>query len=504
MSVGISMRKILLTVFSVLSVAALVGCGGSSNSTPTTTAPSGGNNAGFSTSSLKGNYVFSDTGVNSSGANFHVVGFFAADGAGNISSGGEDYFDDSGSQSQNQTLTGTYVVNADGRGQLNVTGSATGAAVYRFIMQSPSAASLFQFSTSAAATGRIMLQSAVNGSALGGTATYVVRLDGEDTGRLPYGAVGALSINSTSISGTIDQNDNFVVSQLLPGIGSDVAPNTNGRGTLTLSIGGVTHNFVYYWVSANHVELVSSDASFWLHGYADLQSNTLASSNGALSGGKVIALSGFDATATLPIIENAQFTLDGISAVKNGIEDYNDNGNYTGNFGFVGTYAVSTTGNGRWTAPVGALASNLIGWQISTTESVVLTWNSGNTILETGTMHAQATTIPSLSIASIAGEYAQSMSGISLDDSGYVELTANFLADGAGNLTGTLDSQTPPGVLNTGVAATGQYSTSSNGRSSGTIAGVPVVLYFVDANTIYMISTNSSQIYQGKMVLQQP
>jgi hypothetical protein len=119
-------------------------------------------------------------------------------------------------------------------------------------------------------------------------------------------------------------------------------------------------------------------------------------------------------------------------------------------------------------------------------------------------MHAQATTIPSLSIASIAGEYAQSMSGISLDDSGYVELTANFLADGAGNLTGTLDSQTPPGVLNTGVAATGQYSTSSNGRSSGTIAGVPVVLYFVDANTIYMISTNSSQIYQGKMVLQQP
>jgi hypothetical protein len=494
------MRKILLTVISLLLVAALVGCGGSSNSTPTTTAPSGGNNAGFSTSSLNGNYVFSDTGVNSSNVNFHVVGYFVADGAGNISSGSQDYFDDSGSQTQNESLTGTYSVNADGRGQLNVTGSSSDTAAYRFVMQSPSAASFFQFSTSADATGRIMLQSAVNGSVLGGTATYVVRLDGEDTGKLPYGAVGALTLNSTSISGTVDQNDYGVLSTLLPALGSDVAPNTNGRGTLTFTIGGgVPHDFVYYWVSPNHIELVSSDAGFWLHGYADLQTAP-ASSNGALNGGQVIALSGFDAGV---LIENARFTLDGSGGINSGVEDYNENGTYTGNFGFTGTYSVSTTGNGRWTAPVGALASNLIGWQVSPQQSVVLTWNSANSLLETGTMQAQATTVASLTNASISGEYAQNMSGFSLYDSGYVEATSNFLADGAGKLTGTMDSQIP-GYFNTDVAETGIYSTNSNGRAGGTISGVPMVLYFVDANTMYMISSDNGRIYQGKMVLQQP
>jgi hypothetical protein len=493
------MRKILLTVISLLSVAALVGCGGSNNSTPTTSAPSGGNNAGFSNSSLKGTYVFSDTGVNGNNR-FTAIGYFVADGAGNISSGGEDYYDDSGNQIQNETLNGTYSIDADGGGQLNTNGSASGGAVYRFIMQSPSSASFFQFSTSATATGRILLQSPVNSGVLAGTSTFVVRLDGEDATKDPYAAIGSLTINSTNITGSMDQNDNGVLSALGSILGSDVAPNAiTGRGTLAFAINGISHNFVYYWVSPSHLELASSDAGFWLHGYADLQT-TPAASNAALSGGQVIALSGFDANGVL--IENARFTLDGNGGINSAVEDYNENGTYTGNSGFVGTYAVSTTGSGRWTAPVGAISSNLIGWQVSPQQSVVLTWNSSNSLLETGTMRAQAANITSITNANIVGEYAENMSGVSVYDNGYVEMTGNFLADGAGNLTGTVDSQVP-GYFNTDIAETGLYSTNSNGRSVGTIAGVPVIIYAVDADSMYVISSDSGRIYQGEMVMQQ-
>lgn len=434
------MRKIIFTLFSVVALAALTACGGSSNSTPATSAPSGGNNAGFSNSSLKGTYVFSDNGVNSNAVSFAVVGVFTADGAGNISSGTEDYFDDSGNQVQNQTIDGTYSVNTDGRGQLNISGSSTGAAVYRFIMQSPSAASFFQFSTSADTTGRIQLQSPVNGSVLGGLSTFVVRFDGEDTGKNIYGAVGAMTINSTSITGTMDQNDFGVLTTLASMTGSDVAPSTNGRGTLSISFAGVTHNFVYYWVSPSHIELVSSDGNFWLHGYADLQATTPAFTTSALSGGQVLALSGSNSSG--PLIENARFTLDGIGGINSGVEDYNQDGAFTSStVPFIGTYSV--TANGRWTAPIGALASNLIGWQVSSSQSVVLTWNSTNSIAETGTMREQAASISSITNAGVTGNYAENLSGYSFTDSGFVETTANLLADGAGNLAGTLDSQTP-------------------------------------------------------------
>ena len=103
-----AMRKILLSLISVLALAALVACGGSSsNSVTIPSGPSTGNKAGFSTSSLKGTYVYTAGGATASN-NFATVGVFTADGAGNITSGTLDYYDDGGNQIQNQSVTGTY------------------------------------------------------------------------------------------------------------------------------------------------------------------------------------------------------------------------------------------------------------------------------------------------------------------------------------------------------------------------------------------------------------
>lgn len=495
------MSKIILSLISVVALAALTACGGSSNSTPTTTAPSGGNNAGFSTSSLKGTYVFAASGVTSSN-NFATEGVFTADGAGNISSGARDIYDDGGGQVQEESITGTYSVNQDGRGQLTLNGNS-GQTVYRFVMQSPSAAKLFQFSTSADATGRIELQSAVNSNVLAGTATYVVRFDGEDSGnKNAYGAIGALTVSGTKVTGNIDENDAGTFSSQLA-TGTDTAPDSNGRGTLTYTTPTGVHNFAYYWVSPSHIELVSTDKSFFLYGYADFQTATIAATPATFAGDQVFSISGYDASG-LALLEAGRLTFDGAGNITNGVEDYNDAGTFFSAVAYGGSYTVAA--NGRWTAGLAypsASTMSLVGWQVSNQQSVVLTTGlvtatGTSPVLETGTLRAQTT---GLTTANINGNYAEDLSGFSIAYNGNVETTANFDADGLGNLVGTLDSQVP-GFFNTDIAETGIYSILSNGRSPAQIGGVPVMMYTVDANNIYLISTDPTRLYQGKMVKQ--
>jgi hypothetical protein len=501
-----AMRKILLSLISVLALAALVACGGSSsNSVTIPSGPSTGNKAGFSTSSLKGTYVYTAGGATASN-NFATVGVFTADGAGNITSGTLDYYDDGGNQIQNQSVTGTYSVNQDGRGQLQLNGTSV-QTVYRFVMQSPISAKLFQFSGNADATGRIELQSTVTNNVLGGTSTYIARFDGEDSGNTnPYAAIGGLTISGTSLTGTIDENDAGTFNPQLAATGTDTAPDANGRGTLTYTTSAGTHNFVYYWASPSHIELVSTDKSFFLYGYADLQTS-VAPTLATFAGDQVFSISGFD-SGGYPVLEAGRLTLDGAGNLTNGIEDYNDAGNYFGAVTYGGTYTVA--GNGRWTAGLTytsttASTMNVVGWQVSPQQSVVLTTSivtsAGTTAtLETGTLRAQITGITT---ANISGNYAEDLSGFSATDNGDVESIANLDADGQGNLTGTLDSQTP-GYFNTDIADTGIYSILANGRSPATLGSVPVIMYTVDADTIYLISSDSTRLYQGKMALQQP
>ena len=173
------MRKILLTLISIVALGALVGCGGnSSNNTPVPSGPTGGNNAGFTTASLKGTYVFAVNGINPSN-NFAVVGTFSADGTGSITSGTRDTINDTGGQVLGEAISGTYKVNQDGRGQMTLTGSS-GQAIYPFVLSSPSAGKLFQDAASADAVGRLELQTRRRARALRRNLTWVVRLMGED------------------------------------------------------------------------------------------------------------------------------------------------------------------------------------------------------------------------------------------------------------------------------------------------------------------------------------
>ena len=75
----------------------------------------------FSNSSIKGNYVFSLSGVGLSGLPFYLVGAVTADGNGNITAGEADRNSVAAGYSKcRRSITGTYSVGSDGRGTLNL------------------------------------------------------------------------------------------------------------------------------------------------------------------------------------------------------------------------------------------------------------------------------------------------------------------------------------------------------------------------------------------------
>ncbi len=513
------MRKILVTLLSIVSLATLVACGGgsSSNSVSVPPAPSGGNNAGFSNASLTGNYVFAANGLNNSN-NYAVVGQFTADGKGNITAGTRDTVNDGGGQTLGESINGNYSVNSDGRG-LAVLNGGSGQVIYNFVLQSPSAGKLFQDGTTsnsviADAVGRIELQSGTPGA----TGTYIVRLDGEDVNKSPYGAVSGLNFSGGAITGTgaYDENDAGLFSAQLSATGTYNLTGTRGSATLATPNGPNTgtHNFIAYYVSPSRLELLSTDKSFWLHGYADLQTSLAAASTAAFAGPEVFNLSGLDGgsgTGAYPIVETGRFTFDGAGNITStsAVKDYNERSAFYSPT-FSGTYSAAA--NGRWTAimngfSVGPIANeNLVGWQVSPTQSLVLVSFasnpniSGYATVETGEMRSQTL---GLSNASVTGNYAQSLSG--LDTSlGNFESTGNYLA-GGGNLTGTIDFQTDNEGLAQDSSQSGSYTVDPVlGRGTATVSGVPVMFYTVDGSTIYLISSNAASGYQGTLLAQQP
>ena len=516
------MRKIVLTLISVVALAALVGCGGgsSSNNVSVPSAPSGGFPVGFSNSSLNGNYVFSVNGLNGNNS-FAVSGLFAADGGGNITSGVRDTVNDAGGQSLGESITGTYAVNVDGRGLAILNGSS-GQSIYFFVLSSPSAGKLFQDGTGSNsvvidATGRLQLQTSTS-SALSGT--YVVRLDGEDGNTSPYGAVGALTASGAALTGLIDENDAGAFSPQLGISSGTYALSSNGRGTAnyTTPTGTNTgaHNFIIYYVSPSKLELISTDKSFFLHGHADQQ----LSGVGTLSGNQVFNVSGYDNSgpngSAYPIVETGRFSPSGgLFSSSGSIMDYNAQSTFYSP-AFAGNYSVAS--NGRWSASlntfsIGPMANeNLVGWQVSPQQSEVLVTSGSNSIIGTsygvvasGEMRSQNV---GLSNASVTGYYSQFLSGY---DSGLgnFESTGSYSADGGGNLNGTIDFQTDSNGLQQNVAESAEtYSVDSIlGRGTATVSGVPVFFYTgitsVQSNdTIYLISSDNTSGYQGTLTLQ--
>ncbi len=145
-----------------LAVAALIGgamilsgCGGSGKTPPPPT-------GGFSVASLKGQYGFSMSGLDLSGAYLARAGSFAADGNGKITAALEDVVD-LGATPTASTVAftgGTYDIQPNGRGVMILQNPNGGGLQLNFILNSTSQGELLQTDLNAAASWRIQSSNA--------------------------------------------------------------------------------------------------------------------------------------------------------------------------------------------------------------------------------------------------------------------------------------------------------------------------------------------------------
>jgi len=220
-------------------------------------------NTVFDAASLNGNYAFLLAG--SGASTYAAAGSFSADGNSHVTAGELDE-NAGGTPTANLVISGSYTVDANGRG----TAAFTGGRTYVFYL-GPSGTAVFQETDSIhsgvaidgafqAQQNASFAQSQIAGNFAFSTAGLSASSVETIAGELAADGAGAVP------SGAVDMN---TAGTLAPGVaittGSYAASSSAERGTLTLSLAtsptAQTRNFAVYVVSATQVFLVEIDAN---------------------------------------------------------------------------------------------------------------------------------------------------------------------------------------------------------------------------------------------------
>ncbi len=494
----------LALLLTTLILTTMVACGGSSSSP--SPAPPAPNNVGYSTANLNGNYVFSLSGVGSFGDVFARVGVFTADGNGNITSGQEDVNHlNTGVQQQVSISSGTYSVGVDGRGQVTLNFAAGSSIVFQFVLVSTSKARVIEISNVELSSGLFELQGTGTAPVSAPNGPYVLRMGGSSSSGAPISRVGLLTATGTGASGVLDENYNgtFTPTIAVPSTAFGSFSGTSGRGVMqfTTTTGGANSSgsvidLVFYVVNSTRIEFLSVNAAEQLSGYADAQSGTFTAAS--VSSPYVYSISGYSATGF--ITETGSFTLNS-GAVSSGLEDFVDTGNYSASVPFSGTYTADSTNNGHFTGSFTGSNNRTVTfalWFSSPQNAVLMVYNSTSSLIESGLVAAQPA-VPTTS--TVSGNYALHLGG-STNFAGPTVLEGQLSADGVSTFTG-LEDLNQAGILTTGASAGGSYSIVS-GRGTGTIGGIPVVLYPASGSTTYVMSTDGNRMLAGSLESNNP
>ncbi len=335
----------LLVALSALTF--LVACGGSS---PKVTPPPSG---GFSDSNLSGTYVFSSSGVDSSGAFLTMVGTLAANGSGTITGGTVDITGLEISAAQ-QGITGSYKITADGRGQLRFgvtvtvptsigTGTTTksDSFVMDFVMTSNSHGLITEFDGQGTGSGTIDLQSTVSQAQLAGSYAFGVSGVGNNSTAAPIAAAGAFTLDSSGAVTTGQEDINNA------GAYSGAPSSIATTSTLTLSgttpgasfvVAGVdTFTFDVFPIDNTHLKLIETDGILLTSGDVYTQGTSIP------TGQLVFTMAGENISAQTPLDSGGWLT-NNSGTISAGLEDFNDGGtpNTTNSVG--GSIAPVTAG----------------------------------------------------------------------------------------------------------------------------------------------------------------
>ncbi len=450
-----------------------------------------------------------------------IAGFLTSDGNGNITSGGEDVSRVSKIVT-GATLNGTYSIdsNGDGHGTMELIatlGQNVLTTDYRLVLDSNGNARFFEDKPAASNAdtlqthGEGILRPIVGSSfsAVNLSGNYAFELAGQDLSQKAAALGGVVNADgiSTFSSGQSDFNDAGTFSSgSLSGSFSFIAGN-RGTASLTLPLpsGQVTLNFVYYFVSPSDLYLVEIDSSpqgngtpteYRLAGEMILQQPTTAFNSSILQGVSVasgIGVSGANSDVFAGLLTAT--ACDGSTAVSLAYDE-NNGGTITAP-SFSGTCTVSPNGRVSLTG-LGASAGATrvaLAYLTGPGQGFIL----GSDAAVTTGMLEQQSGGPTFSDASVLDGYT--LSAPLTAETNVKNILGQVTADGAGNLSGTVDEIDPPATAapNLAQALSAILSTQANGRGTLTTSGTApngfppsAIFYVVSPGKIRVISNDAS------------
>ena len=458
----------------------------------------------FSNASLSGQYAYQVKGFDlQSGTPFREAGMFVADGSGHITSGKDDFA--VGTTISPTSATGTYQVNSNGIGALNLSFSDGTSAAFQLSLVSSSQFYLIEadsaLGTGGVASGSGQKQDTTAFSAVP-SGTFILRMHtitnslGNTT---PISTVGAFTVSGGTVSGTVDNQE---LSAFAPSTftgGSLVLPDaTTGRGTgnfVDSSRGTLT--FTYYVVDASHLVFFSTNTGVVGTGVAEKQSgapfNAASFSGPYAFGSSGDTVSFFDQTNSV-----GRFNADGSGNITAGVLDAATDGVTTSSLPFTGTYTMANNGRAAVTLNANSGSIQQVYWMVSPTRAFTVT-DSSNSV-EDGSADLQ---VGSFSNASLSGFYSFEMDGFDNALNATKQRVGFINANGAGTLS--LDEvSNANGALSAEGTFSGTYAVTSNGRVSAAANNISnnLVFYLVSGSNGYVLQNDSGVAIKGAFTKQ--
>ncbi len=481
---------------------------------------------------MNGQYAFLVTGVDANGF-YSAVGSMTSDGNGNIT-GGEEDFEDPLTDSEMNSMLGTYTIGPDGQGTITVTVSdpslgvggvqTFGVTMTTSVFDSTSGltsnvhALITSLDSSATSSGTLDLQDSAEfsfgvpagsfvfttagwdlGTSASTTSGGVLVLDG--AGNLATGSL--LDLNDAGTSGTFDFSGGTYTTAL----------DGNGRGAFT-SLG---LNYVFYLVNFRVFRVVETDATFTTGGslYA---AAAPASSSGfdvtQLSGNFVFNENGQEAPLG-PTAFVGQLDTDGAGNISSGFSDINEAGTVT-NGAVAGTYAVPDPTEPRAIVTITSGntgdISNVILYLADPANNFLdpdgPLIGSGALLMDSDVNANGTGLVVEQSPATFQGNFAI---GLSADTEQTFEsdLIGQGFSDGTANIAGTasFSSVGNPPAIDVPVAFTFVADPTVPGRFTGTLTvngggALTMVYYQVSSTQTAVIEVDSFEVVDGYLIHQ--
>jgi hypothetical protein len=445
----------------------------------------------FSNASLKGQYAYQLTGVDTA-ANFREAGVFTADGNGNITGGTDDFSE--GTTITSGSSTGAYTISNDGTGVLAISISDGRALQLAVTLVNSSRVYLMVTQTFDFANGAGIAEKQDPATfAAPPSGTFTFRTHNVSTAQGSSATVGVFTVSGGTASGSEDVNRAGVLSS--PTFtGSFNSPDTSGRGTGTFTDNAnVTSTFIYYVVDTNNLRFFSTNNGAPGLGRAETQTGA-PFANTSLAGSYAFGSSGDDNFSVAGAKTVGRFTAGGDGTISAGAYDSVEDGTAFTNISFTGTYSMAS--NGRATVTLNRSTGTIqqILWMVSPSRAFSLTSDPNK--VEDGTLDLQQAI--TFSNSTMKGQFAVLMDGF--DPFDFVDRVGTLQRDGAGNLT--LDEFiNRSGTTQTPGFITGTYSIASNGRASGAISGLSnnLVFYLISGSDAYILQNDTGTEIDGVM-----